>query len=450
MHFEELIGPRATVLHKRGLTFVAVDSSEPDLDNGTVGRGRYPWIEEQFAPPADFRVFILHHHLLPIPGTGRERNVVHDAGDTLEVLQRANVNLVLSGHKHVPYAWRLEDLFVVNAGTVSSLRLRGHTRPCYNIVEVGPGEVAVYRKYPFHGRERLIRFSPQTLEYSEARAAAARHRRGAAMTRRALVLVDGEHYPPVVRAAIAEANRDDHVVAALLLGGTEKLRSEPDYGVPLEHAGRDAAAAMVAAAAQARGRARGRPLRRAGAERARPLPADQPRARGGPLLPRRRLRVLAAAAVRRPACPRSRSSAPASGIGKTAVCGHLARLLGEHHRLVLVAMGRGGPEHPELVDGAVAPPSLDDLLERSRAGQHAASDFLEDAALARVVVGRRAPLRQRPGGRAVPLERRAGRRACPRARVPTCSCSRAPARRSRRWPPTARSWSRRPRGPPSC
>jgi Icc protein len=167
VHFEELFGPRATVLHKAGLTFVAVDSSEPDLDNGTVGRGRYPWIEEQFAPPADFRVFVLHHHLLPIPGTGRERNIVHDAGDILEVLQRANVNLVLSGHKHVPYAWRLEDLFVVNAGTVSSLRLRGHTRPCYNIVEVGPAEVGVYRKYPFHGRERLIRFSPQTFEYEK-------------------------------------------------------------------------------------------------------------------------------------------------------------------------------------------------------------------------------------------------------------------------------------------
>ena len=112
-------------------------------------------------------MFVLHHHLLPIPGTGRERNVVYDAGDTLEVLQRANVNLVLSGHKHVPYAWRLEDLFVVNAGTVSSLRLRGHTRPCYNIVEIAPDEVGVYQKYPFHGRETLIRFSPRTLEYEK-------------------------------------------------------------------------------------------------------------------------------------------------------------------------------------------------------------------------------------------------------------------------------------------
>ena len=167
VHFESLIGPRSTVLHKGGISFVAVDSSEPDLDYGVVGRGRYGWIEEQFAPPADFRVFILHHHLLPIPGTGRERNVVHDAGDALEVLQRAGVNLVLSGHKHVPYAWRLEDLFVVNAGTVSSMRLRGNTRPCYNVVEIAADEVAVYRKYPFHGRETIIRFSPVTLAYEK-------------------------------------------------------------------------------------------------------------------------------------------------------------------------------------------------------------------------------------------------------------------------------------------
>ena len=41
VHFEKLIGPRATVLHKAGITFVAVDSSEPDLDHGIVGRGRY-------------------------------------------------------------------------------------------------------------------------------------------------------------------------------------------------------------------------------------------------------------------------------------------------------------------------------------------------------------------------------------------------------------------------
>src|SRR6266511_1406459 len=119
VHFEELFGDRNSVLRVGGVTVVAVDSTEPDLDHGQIGRGRYAWIEESFTPPADLRVFVCHHHLLPVPGTGRERNVIYDAGDAIECLQRSGVNLVLSGHKHVPYAWRLEDLFIVNAGTVS-------------------------------------------------------------------------------------------------------------------------------------------------------------------------------------------------------------------------------------------------------------------------------------------------------------------------------------------
>jgi 3',5'-cyclic AMP phosphodiesterase CpdA len=167
VHFEELFGERNSVLRVGGAVVVAVDSSEPDLDNGQIGRGRYRWIEQEFAPEADLRVFVLHHHLLPVPGTGRERNIVNDAGDTLECLQRAHVDLVLSGHKHVPYAWKLESLFVVNAGTVSSSRLRGNGRPCYNVVEVDGTHVDVWRRYPFHGQERIIQFDLATLEYEK-------------------------------------------------------------------------------------------------------------------------------------------------------------------------------------------------------------------------------------------------------------------------------------------
>jgi cyclic 2,3-diphosphoglycerate synthase len=203
------------------------------------------------------------------------------------------------------------------------------------------------------------------------------------MTARALALVDGEHYPPVVRAAIAAAGPDDQVVAALLLGGTEKLRGAPDYGVPLEDAGVDAAAGMLAAA------------RKHAAGRIVDL-SDEP-----VLSERERFRLVSHAlaaglsyrgadfefrAPPRPAAGVAAIAVIGTGkrIGKTAVCGHLARLLGARHRVVLVAMGRGGPEQPELVDGAAQAPTLDDLLGRSRAGQHAASDFLEDAALARV------------------------------------------------------------------
>ncbi len=167
VHFEELFGGRNSVLRLRPVTVVAVDSTEPDLDHGQIGRGRYGWIEEQFADGPGLRIFVLHHHLLPVPGTGRERNVVYDAGDTLECLQRAGVQIVLSGHKHVPYAWRLENLFVLNAGTVSTLRLRGNTRPCYNVIEVTGTHVDVWRRYPFHGQERIIQFSTDTLEFEK-------------------------------------------------------------------------------------------------------------------------------------------------------------------------------------------------------------------------------------------------------------------------------------------
>ena len=167
IHFEQMFGPRNSVVRVDGVTVVAVDSTEPDLDHGQIGRGRYRWIEEQFAEPAELRIFVLHHHLLPVPGTGRERNGVHDAGDAIECLQRAGVNIVLSGHKHVPYAWRLEDLFVINTGTVSSQRLRGNTRPCYNLIEITDGHVDVWRKYPFHGQERIIQFSTETLAFEK-------------------------------------------------------------------------------------------------------------------------------------------------------------------------------------------------------------------------------------------------------------------------------------------
>src|SRR5262249_24572131 len=158
VHFEELFGERNSVLHRVGVTVVAIDSSEPDLDHGQVGRGRYAWIEEQFAAPAELPLFVLHHHLLPEPGTRRQRNHVYDARGVIARLEPDGDVLVLSGHKHVPYAGRLENMFLVNAGTVSSLRLRGNTRQYYNVIEIEGGRVDVWRRYPFHGRERIIEF----------------------------------------------------------------------------------------------------------------------------------------------------------------------------------------------------------------------------------------------------------------------------------------------------
>jgi cyclic 2,3-diphosphoglycerate synthase len=69
-------------------------------------------------------------------------------------------------------------------------------------------------------------------------------------------------------------------------------------------------------------------------------------------------------------------------VGKTAVAGHIAGRLARTREVVVVAMGRGGPPEPVVMQ---ASPTLADLLALSRSGLHAASDYLEDAALAGVV-----------------------------------------------------------------
>ena len=65
-------------------------------------------------------------------------------------------------------------------------------------------------------------------------------------------------------------------------------------------------------------------------------------------------------------------------VGKTAVTAHLARLLARDRDVVVVAMGRGGPAEPEVIE---TPPTVEELVALSRAGRHAASDHLEIAAL---------------------------------------------------------------------
>ena len=153
-HFGELFGKRSYALEHQGVHMLGLDSSEPDLDSGRIGRNRYKWIEERFTDESDFHVIAMHHHLVPVPGTGRERNIVYDAGDMLRVLASCGTDLVLCGHKHVPNVWRLEDMLIVNAGTCCSHRLRGRVRPCYNIIEIHEkSQVRVLLKEPYADAE---------------------------------------------------------------------------------------------------------------------------------------------------------------------------------------------------------------------------------------------------------------------------------------------------------
>ena len=180
--------------------------------------------------------------------------------------------------------------------------------------------------------------------------------------------MDGEHYPPVVRDALAELPYE--VVAAVLVGGTEKLRGGEEYGVPLAHDVEGAISAHMPEvvldlsdepvlgpverfALASRVLARGIPY--IGAD----FRLDPP-----DLAPFGLPSIAVVGTGKR--------------VGKTAVTGQLARVLAAHRYVVVVAMGRGGPAEPETI---TVPPTVDALVSLSRQGRHAASDHLETAAL---------------------------------------------------------------------
>jgi cyclic 2,3-diphosphoglycerate synthetase len=202
---------------------------------------------------------------------------------------------------------------------------------------------------------------------------------------RAVVLVDGEHYPPVILDAIRSLEERGHqIVAAVFLGGGEKLSGPLELGTlpvivgatqreGLEHAIDSFAPEVVLDLSDD-------PVVDA---RARFLLASVALARGVPYQgadfrfdPPQRPRL----ATR----PTIAVIGTGKRCGKTAIAGFVARTLASRGaEVAVVAMGRGGPAEPRVVKGDGAP-GVDDLIALSRRGEHAASDVYEDAVLARV------------------------------------------------------------------
>lgn len=189
---------------------------------------------------------------------------------------------------------------------------------------------------------------------------------------RALAVIDGEHYADVVRQALSELPYD--VVAAVLVGGKEKLRGGEGYGVPLapglEQAVAEYAPEVVVDLSDEPVLGPPERFRVASRTLALGLPYVGADFRFDPP-------VFTPVDV-----PSISVCGTGKRVGKTAVTGKLARLAAGSHDVVVVSMGRGGPPEPEVIE---TPPTVDELTARSHGGVHAASDFLETAVVAGVV-----------------------------------------------------------------
>jgi 3',5'-cyclic AMP phosphodiesterase CpdA len=134
--FEELFATRFPFFRQKNLAILGLDSTEPDIDDGHIGREHYPNIREKLSDKKLVRIMALHHHIIPIPGTGRERNILVDAGDVLKLCMDLELDFVLSGHKHLPWIWKMENTYFITAGTATSQRLKGRSYPSFNVLEI--------------------------------------------------------------------------------------------------------------------------------------------------------------------------------------------------------------------------------------------------------------------------------------------------------------------------
>lgn len=203
---------------------------------------------------------------------------------------------------------------------------------------------------------------------------------------RAVVLIDGEHYPPVTLQGVdAVRDRGYDIVAAVFCGGGEKLSRPLDLGdIPIVRGDGAPHALTLAIDAHAPDLVfdlsddpivdHGRRMQLVALALARGLVYEAPGLRMEPP-PRPRLAHVPSIAV----------IGTGKRCGKTAVSAHVARTLAERGaRPVIVAMGRGGPAEPLVVRGDLHPPTVETLIELAEAGNHAASDVYEDAVVAGV------------------------------------------------------------------
>ena len=200
----------------------------------------------------------------------------------------------------------------------------------------------------------------------------------------AIALIDGEHHPAAVRAALDRLESERGLTAVVFCGGEEKVLA----GVladPERHYGRAVLNGLPPAEAL-------RTL--AGSGGVVVDLADEP------VLATRARMELAAHALHLGLAyeaPGMRLDPPGYApldfagpvlavigtgkrTGKTAVAGHWAGLLRDREP-VIVCMGRGGPPEPQVAEPGTG---LEELRALAAEGRHAASDYLEDAVLAGV------------------------------------------------------------------
>ena len=141
--FREVFGESDFIKSYDNINLVGLASSEPDKDDGRLGSGRHQRIEQAIKKKNKIPIIGFHHHLIHVPNSGREANIIEDAGETLDIILKNEIPLVLMGHRHVQWAVKIHKTLLVNAGTLSCNRTRAHLGNTFNIININENKITV-------------------------------------------------------------------------------------------------------------------------------------------------------------------------------------------------------------------------------------------------------------------------------------------------------------------
>jgi 3',5'-cyclic AMP phosphodiesterase CpdA len=135
--YPNFFGSKNVIKKVEDIGICALDTSVPDIDEGRLGRTGQDHMKKLIE---DFfglvKIISIHHHLIPVPEAGRARNMIDDAGDVLKLVTEENVDLILMGHRHVPYITKVENTIMTNAGTLSARKTRGYHGHSFNLIHL--------------------------------------------------------------------------------------------------------------------------------------------------------------------------------------------------------------------------------------------------------------------------------------------------------------------------
>jgi 3',5'-cyclic AMP phosphodiesterase CpdA len=139
--------PFSQITETNNAAIIVLSSARPDRDDGEVGHRQNLWLESTLEKYKDkVKIVAIHHHIIPVPDTGADQITIVDAGDVLRSLIKSNTDLVLCGHRHRPWRWKIEDMLVAHAGSVSCEKLRGFFCNSYNVIEIKDKKIDVKLK----------------------------------------------------------------------------------------------------------------------------------------------------------------------------------------------------------------------------------------------------------------------------------------------------------------